>query len=155
MLPFFFQHYDTIVDRYFVFDNGSTDDSLSLLESHGRVEIAHFETLGDSFVDEERRLGNSMWRNSDADWVIVTDIDEHIYHPDLRGYLERCTENGITAIESGGFEMVAESFPIGKEPLVEQVTTGMRSFAHNRLCIFNPKAIAETNFNAGRHTLNQ
>jgi hypothetical protein len=151
MLPFFFLHYDSIVDRYFVFDNGSTDDSLSLLQSHGRVEMAHFETPGDSFVNEERRLGNSMWQNSDADWVIVTDIDEHIYHPDLRGYLERCTEDGITAIESGGFEMVAESFPRGTEPLVEQVTTGMRSFAHNRLCIFNPKAIEETNFNAGRH----
>jgi hypothetical protein len=50
-----------------------------------------------------------------------------------------------------GFEMVAESFPSGTEPLVEQVTTGTRSIGHNRLCIFNPKAIRETNFNAGRH----
>ena len=151
MLPFFFQHYDGFVDHYFVFDNGSTDGSLSLLKNHGRVEISHFETPGDSFVEEERRLSNAMWRNSNADWVIVTDIDEHIYHPDLRGYLKKCTEDGITVIESGGFEMVAESFPAGKEPLVEQVTTGTRSFAHNRLCIFNPKAIKETNFNAGRH----
>jgi hypothetical protein len=151
MLPFFFQHYDSIVDRYFVFDNGSTDGSLTLLANHGRVEVSHFDVRGDSFVEEERQLGNSMWRNSKADWVIVTDIDEHLYHPDLRGYLKRCTKDRITAIESRGFEMVAESFPSGTEPLVEQVTMGTRSIGHNRLCIFNPKAIKETNFNAGRH----
>jgi hypothetical protein len=25
MLPYFFRHYDTLVSRYFVFDDGSTD----------------------------------------------------------------------------------------------------------------------------------
>src|ERR1700733_7363954 len=91
MLPFFFRHYDKIVDKYFIYDNGSTDGSIAMLEKHGRVEISHFES-GDSFVEEERRLGDTMWRDSDADWVIITDIDEHIYHPDLTGYLKRCRD---------------------------------------------------------------
>jgi hypothetical protein len=151
MLPFFFRHYDDLVDRYFVFDNGSTDASLSLLARHGRVEITPFDVLGDSFVEEERRLSNTMWRNSDADWVIVTDIDEHIYHPRLAGYLQRCTEDGITAIRSVGYEMVSDNFPVGTEPLVEVVTVGVRSMGHDRLCLFNPKALTETNFTVGRH----
>ena len=52
MLPYFFRHYDDIVERYFIFDNGSTDGSLALLDSHPRVETTHFEVPGDSFVDE-------------------------------------------------------------------------------------------------------
>jgi hypothetical protein len=151
MLPFFFRHYDDLVDEYFVFDNGSADESLSLLKSHGRVAITHFDTPGDSFVEEERRLGDTMWRNSVADWVIITDIDEHIYHPRLRAYLQQCTDEGITAVQSVGYEMISDNFPAEDQPLVEQVTMGTRSTGCDRLCVFNPKALTETNFTVGRH----
>lgn len=152
MLPYFFRHYDDIVDRYFVYDNGSTDGSLSLLEQHGRVEITHFDVPGDSFVEEERRLADTIWRNSDADWVIVTEIDEHLYHPNLTDYLQRSSDRGITAIRSIGYEMVSDRFPTDSQPLFDLVTTGARSIPHDRLCIFNPKAIEESNFGLGRHT---
>ena len=151
MLPYFFRHYDSIVDRYFVYDNGSTDGSLALLENHGRVEITHFDVTGDSFVEEECRLGDTIWRNSDADWVIITDIDEHIYHPHLTGYLERCADQGVTAIQSIGYEMVSDSFPTEELPLCEIVTIGTRSTGHDRLCIFNPRELTATNFEPGRH----
>lgn len=151
MLPFFFRHYDSIVDRYFIFDNGSTDGSLAMLENHGRVETSHFDVSGDSFVEEECRLGDTMWRGSDADWVIITDIDEHIYHPDLTGYLRQCSDEGVTAIRSIGYEMVSDCFPSGEQPLHELVTMGTRSSGHDRLCIFNPRELTATNFGPGRH----
>ena len=151
-LPYFFRHYDSIVDRYFVYDNGSTDGSISLLDNHGRVEITHFDVPGDSFVEEECRLGDTMWRNSDADWVIITDIDEHIFHPRLTQYLEECRDQGITAVRSTGYEMVSDSFPAEPKPLCEIVTLGTRSSGHDRLCIFNPKELTGTNFGPGRHT---
>ncbi len=151
MLPWFFQHYDELVDEYFIFDNGSTDESIPLLEKHGRVHLAHFDVTGDSFVDEERRLGDTIWQGSDADWVIVTDIDEHVYHPCLRDYLRTCTEQNITAIRSIGYEMVSDHFPRQRRPLVELVTTGMRSGGHDRLCVFNPTALTATNYGPGRH----
>jgi hypothetical protein len=151
MLPFFFRHYDQFIDRYFVFDNGSTDNSISMLEEHGSVEIAHFDVHGDSFVEEEVRLGDTIWRGSDADWVIITDIDEHIYHPTLAPYLQRCQRQGVTAIQSIGYEMISRSFPKGDRPLVELVTNGVRSLGHDRLCIFDPKALTETNYEPGRH----
>jgi hypothetical protein len=151
MLPFFFQHYDKFVDRYFIYDNGSTDNSLSLLRHHGRVQVEHFDTDGDSFVDKERILGDTIWKGSDADWVIVTDIDEHTYHPELLPYLGRMKEQGVTAIQSIGYEMVADTFPAVARPLLEQITQGARSVGHDRLCIFNPREITETNFSPGRH----
>jgi hypothetical protein len=151
MLPYFFRHYDDLVDEYFVFDNGSTDESIAMLQNHGRVHLTHFDISGDSFVDEERRLGDTMWRGSNADWVIITDIDEHIYHPALIAYLRRCTEQKFTAIRSIGYEMVSDTFPSAPRPLVELVTNGVRSGGHDRLCIFNPHALTATNFGPGRH----
>jgi len=151
MLPFFFRHYDNLVDKYFVFDNGSSDESLSLLQKHGRVKITHFDTPGQSFAEEEVRLCDTIWQGSRADWVIVTDIDEHLYRPGLREYLQHCTDKGITAIRSIGYEMVSDSFPNGEGRLCELVTNGTRGAGHDRLCIFNPSAITATNYTLGRH----
>ncbi|MBV8359921.1 MAG: glycosyltransferase family 2 protein [Deltaproteobacteria bacterium] len=151
MLPFFFRHYDKIVDKYFVHDNGSTDGSIALLEKHKRVELSHFDVSGDSFVDEARQLCDSAWRNSEADWVIIADLDEHIYHPRLTNYLQRCTKRGVTAIKAIGYEMISDSFPSGNRPLCELVTIGTRSLGHDKLCIFSPRYITATNYAPGRH----
>ena len=156
MLPHFFRHYDTLVDRYFILDNGSTDASLEILQSHPKVTVSHFDVSGDSFVDEERRLSDSIWRKSKnaADWVIMVDIDEFIFRPDLKEYLGRCTEAGVTAIRAIGYEMVADFFPTDGTPLTTSVTLGVRSAGHDKLCIFNPAALTETHFEPGRHKAN-
>ena len=43
MLPFFFRHYDPLVERYVIYDNGSTDESLALLKENRKVSLRHFE----------------------------------------------------------------------------------------------------------------
>jgi hypothetical protein len=87
MLRFFFRHYDGLVQRYVVFDDGSIDNSLELLRSNPKVDLRPM--LPDS--DPESRVASglsvleSCWKESrgTADWVIVADIDEHLYHPNL------------------------------------------------------------------------
>lgn len=154
LLPYFFRHYDRYVDQYFIYDNGSTDGSLEILREHGRVQCSHFEVSGDSFVEEEQRLSDSIWRQSigAADWVLVVDIDEHVYHPDLLGFLRRCTEQGVSAVQAIGYEMVSDGFPTGQSQLSELVTEGTRSAGHDKLCIFNPELITHSGFGPGRHT---
>jgi len=153
MLPHFFRHYDPFVSRYFVLDNGSTDGSLAILDAHPRVAVTHFDVTGDSFVDEERRLSDSIWRGSCgcSDWVIMVDIDEFIFNPEFVDYLVECTKAGVTVLRSVGYEMVADQFPINPVPLVELITSGVRSIGHDKLCVFNPDALIETDFAVGRH----
>ena len=154
MLPHFFRHYSSLVDRFFVFDNGSTDGSLQLLAENERVQVSHFHTEFDSFADTELRLSEEVWKNSKdlADWVFIVDIDEHVYHEDLRSYLRICRQRGITAIQAFGYEMISETFPDASMPLCDVVTNGVRSSEYGKLCLFNPSAITRTNFSYGRHS---
>ncbi len=41
MLGFFFRHYDSWVDRYVVYDDGSIDGSLTILAGHPKVELTN------------------------------------------------------------------------------------------------------------------
>jgi hypothetical protein len=154
ILPFFLRHYRNLVDRFFVFDNGSTDTTLSLLGADDRVQVTHFDVEGDSFVEHERRMSDTMWQQSRgrATWVIVIDMDEFLFHPDLRGYLDECEKQGITAIDTTAYEMVTDHPPSPDRPLSQTVVCGVRERFYDKLCVFNPNAIARTNYAAGRHS---
>lgn len=153
MLPYFFKHYDHIANQYYIFDNGSSDSSLSMLKSHPNVIIDSFEIEGNSLVKSAQEKFNQFWKNSigKADWVIVCDVDEHLYHPNLRAYLEECTSKGVTLIVPTGYEMVSDSFPMSNKPLHETIRYGARSHHMDKPQIFNPNEIQEINFGPGRH----
>src|SRR5947209_7832483 len=100
-----------------------------MFAAHDRVEVTSFAIERESFVETERRLSDTIWQASrdTADWVVVVDIDDHLYHPDLRQYLQRCTDRHVTAIEAIGYEMVSDSFPEEHARLCERVRRGLPS----------------------------
>src|SRR5205085_2478480 len=127
MLPFFFRHYDPFVDHYVLFDDGSTDSTLSLLASHPKVEVRQFVwSDAESFAYSEQSLSNHCWKESRgvADWAIVIDIDEHLFHPSMRRYLETCSQNGTTFIPALGFQMISDDVPAPKETLCQSRVFG-------------------------------
>ena len=158
-LEFFFRHYDPIVDRYVIFDDGSTDGSLDLLASHPRVDVRPFpRSHAESFVLCELELFNNCWKESrgekgtaPADWVIVCSLDEHLVHPDLIGYLAECTTAGVTAIPALGFQMFTETFPKSGERLCERYHWGVPDEFDCKLALFSPDAVAEINYEPGGH----
>ncbi len=152
MLRFFFRHYDSIVDRYFIFDNGSTDGSLELLAQHPKVALGSFTVEGPSFVHAALNFYNQGWKQSrgHADWVIVCNVDEHLYHPDLRAYLGSLSPS-LTVIVAEGYEMISDTFPDPDITLCEHIRTGSRYELYDKPEIFAPDFIDEINFSPGRH----
>jgi glycosyltransferase involved in cell wall biosynthesis len=155
MLPFFFRHYDPIVDSYIVYDDGSTDRTLEMLAAHPRVEVRRFaRTEPESYILSARNLHDNVWKESRgrADWVIVTAVDEHLYHPvGLGWYLRMIGWRGITAVPAVAFQMVADVFPSSDEHLAMTRRRGVPLDHYNKLSIFNPDAISETRYEVGRH----
>ncbi len=146
LLPHFFAHYDSLVDTYHVWDRGSTDGSLALLEKHPKVKIHHIAAANESAEALNKEWLNESWKLSrgQAQWVMLVKIHEHLHHPDLLAYLKIQGQAGITAIKTIGFEMVVEQ----QSALMTQ---GCRSSALDRLCIFSPDNITDTHFSPGQH----
>ncbi len=144
MLGFFFRHYDPWVDRYFIYDDGSTDGTLEALKSHPRMELRKFErTDPGSFVASHQKMQNNSWKESrkEADWIVMTAIDEHLHVPgiSMRDYLERNRSKGVTLLHGMGFQMVSEDFPGESETLCQTRTIGCPYARLSRLSIFNQK----------------
>ncbi|MGV7221990.1 MAG: glycosyltransferase family 2 protein [Nitrospinales bacterium] len=156
MLGFFFRHYDPWVDRYFFYDDGSTDASLEILENHPKVEIRTWKRkFPYSFISSQWHWLNTVWHNSKghADWVVIVDIDEYLFVPKtpMRTTLNAYKENGVALIPALGFEMFSEEFPDGDECLVKSRTFGNYENLMCKVSIFNPDKIDEMNFTGGRH----
>jgi len=156
MLPFFFRHYDPIVDRYVVYDDGSTDRTLEMLAAHPRVEVRRFvRTDPESYILSAQMLHDNVWKESRdrADWVIITAVDEHLHHPaELGRYLRVAGDYGITAVPALAFQMVADGFPCADEHLATTRRRGVVLDHYNKLSVFNPNAVTETRYAVGRHS---
>jgi hypothetical protein len=154
MLPFFFRHYDPFVDRYFIYDDGSTDDSVAILHRHPRVHVRPFvRRHPDSFALSEQAMSNECWKESrrQADWVIVTDLDEHLFHGRMRDYLRQSSREGVTMIPALGFQMVSDRAPREGETLCWSYTMGAPWPQMMKLSIFDPNRIEDIHFSIGRH----
>ena len=154
MLPFFFRHYNRFVTRYFIFDDGSTDQSLAIMQSQQNVEILQLvREYPDSFALSEQAVSNQCWKASRgaADWVIVTDIDEHLYYFDFLKLLSEYKTRGITFVPALGYQMISPNFPYPKEMLCETRTLGAPWEPMCKVSLFDPNAIEEINYGPGRH----
>jgi len=156
MLPFFFRHYDSLVKRYIVYDDGSTDRTLEILAAHDRVDVRPFvRTHTNSYVLSAQSLHDSVWKESRgrADWVIITPVDEHLYHgAGLGRYLRIANSCGVTAVPALAFEMITDTFPAPQEYLARSRRCGAPLDKYNKLSVFNPNAIVETRYDIGRHS---
>jgi glycosyl transferase family 2 len=155
MLPFFCLHYDKIVERYIIYDDASTDDSREILRLNSKVEVRPMPyDEPDSRISSALALQETCWKESRgiADWVIVTDIDEHLYHPDIHRYLEQCRAQGVTMIPALGYQMISEQFPAHATLLCQSLTRGSCCALFSKLNIFAPNEIDAVNYAPGRHT---
>jgi hypothetical protein len=153
MLPYFLRHYRPLNARFWLFDDGSTDGTLDYLSRQEDVHVRPFANDGESFEFSAVALYDEAWRQSrgEAEWVVVCDIDEHLFHPNLPDYLDRSRAIGVTAIPALGYQMVAESFPDSDRRLCDEVVRGTRWPRMDKLMLFDPEAVDAINYAPGRH----
>jgi glycosyltransferase involved in cell wall biosynthesis len=159
MLGYFFRHYDSWVDRYVVYDDGSTDGTVEILKAHPKVEIRKFEWRYPGFFTKSNSIvQNTAWKESkgQADWVIMVDVDEHLFVPgvSMPDFLNRYKNEKITLVPSLGYQMLSREFPGIDDKLCETITVGAPYVQMSKMVLFNPDAINEINTSPGRHKAN-
>lgn len=154
MLPFMFYHYDSIVNSFFIFDNGSIDTSKEIINRHPKAELIPFQS--DGFDDVvHMKIKNECWKKSrgKADYVIVCDIDEFFYVSQPMYFFQQLRGQNVSIPRSLGYDMVAEKFPNYQETpsLICAVNRGVINNDYSKCLIFSPYKIVDINYEPGAH----
>lgn len=146
LLPYYLRHYGAFCDEITIYDNHSTDNSRRIIAQHPRTNCILYDSGNEIRDDIYLQIKNNCWKGSDADWVIIGDIDELVYHPDLRSELKR---SEATVIRPALFNMYCETFPETEGQIWEEVVRGLPGGRKTNL--FRPSELKEIDYDPGCH----
>ena len=143
ILPYTLDYYSKFCEKIFIYDNYSTDNSDEIYKKYNKVTVIKWSN-DDKYNDVHLiKIKNECYKNESrtADWVIVCDCDEFLYHSNLIEKLNEYKLKGITIPLISGHDMVSSEFPIyDGELLTNKVKVG--SDMYMPMCkniIFDPK----------------
>lgn len=155
ILPFTLDYYSTICEKIFVYDNMSTDSSDEIYKRYPKVTVIKWNSNNEindkNYIDIKSNCYKET--SKDADWVIVCDCDEILYHQNLINMLKYYKKIGVDVPKIDGHDMVSEKFPEYDGKLItELVKTG--SDTYEPMCkniLINPKK--NVNYGFGAHNM--
>ena len=158
ILPHLLKYYSTFCEQITIMDNGSTDDTVKIAESFKNVDIIPFES-NEEFNDLVHiKLKNNVWKSSIgyADYVILGDADEFLYHENMVDFLIESKEKGVTIFKPEGYHMVAdEDFILNSgDNLLDLVKYGVRTSVLDKPMMFDCNKILNINYGFGCHSAN-
>ena len=144
-----------------VFDNMSTDNTVNILSQYPWITIFKFDTRGQMDEEALTYIRNNCWINSDADWVMMTDLDEVFYSKDIISELKSMKEQGIGAVACKWYALTGDNVPEHKDGVLlhQQIGRGYQQFINHRdgfkqygkIQLFNPKLAKRMNYSMGMH----
>ncbi|MDO8487694.1 MAG: glycosyltransferase family 2 protein [bacterium] len=151
ILPFWLRHYETIADRIFIWEDESTDATKKILSKHPKVTFLPMEKHGDDDVYWTTTLFPQYEKYSRcvADWVIIADADEFIYHPHLLNVLEEEKRKGTQVIQCSGFTMISEGLPTTTGQIYDEIKIGLPDKTESKWTIHS--ANIRVRYPKGRH----
>jgi hypothetical protein len=159
MLPFFLLHYEQFCTAIHIYDDGSTDATRDIARAHPLVTLFDYPgqypipvTKGLLHEHERTLFFNWVYRQQTADWVMLVDVDEHLWQPDGMAVALRWSRaRGDRLLFTDGYNMVSETFPRQGVPLMDQIRVGTRSRYYNKSVIADSGLDIE--WGTGRHQL--
>ena len=156
MLGFFFRHYDPLVDRYIVYDDGSSDASPALLRANPKADVRPTPSYSDltSRTVSELADFNHFWKESrgsrlgDRRRCRRTSLPPRTWAATCRPARGR----GSPSFRRSATPCCSDEFPADDVLLRCAITSGAPDIMMSKLAIFSPDAVAETSFAVGRHT---
>lgn len=158
ILPHLLRYYSTFCEKIYIIDNMSTDNSREIINSFNNTQIIPYNSNNELRDDLYVFQKNNVWKRSYgvADYVIVGDADEFLYHEDMNEFLTKSFNDGITIFKPEGYHMVAdEDVNLNfDDNILEKVKYGVRTPVLDKMMIFNCNKIEDINYSFGCHNAN-
>jgi len=131
-----------------ILESNSTDRTVDIARSMGGEVWTYnvSDEINDRwFMD----LKNNCWKDSKADWIIIADADEFVYHPTFERYL-KATYYSI--IRPRFFNMYSKQFPTTQGQIYDEIRIGVEQTSPKpKMNIFKPSHVKEMNYYPGCH----
>jgi len=163
ILKFTLDHYSQFSDRIFLLDNYSTDNSLKIASKYDKVTVipVSCEEEEDTYDEfKSAKLRSNIYKDDTygfqavdkADWAILVDADEFVYHPDLVNVLKGYKQQGVAIPRLAGYDMFSKEFPVHTkgELLTSKVRRGVESLSESKPVMIDPNKV-EVKFSVGAH----
>lgn len=149
-------HYSAFCSKITVYDNESTDSTRYIINNeYPHVNVIVYNSQNQLNDNSHIALKNAEWKGSEADYVIMADMDELLWDADLTSKLERCKKNNVIYPIVEGYNMFSDEFPSDySRPITKQVIRGVRSKAFDKQMIFDPKHVKQIDYLPGAHKCN-
>jgi glycosyltransferase involved in cell wall biosynthesis len=158
ILPHLIKYYSTFCERITILDNHSTDRSVEIIESFPNTEVIPYDSDNELNDGVYIKLKNHVWKSStgQADYVIVGDCDEFLYHENMVDFLIEAKKNGVTIFKPVGYHMIADEDLVLTEndSLLDKVKHGVRANVLDKLMMFDCNKISNINYSFGCHNAN-
>ena len=157
ILPYFLRHYSSFCQKIIIYDQYSTDKTHDILKSftHSTCEvIVRLWGENEKFNDfNNLAIKQNAYKESrgKADWVIISDCDEFLYHPILQEKLLYYKNIGINLPKVKGYNMMPDCEIDSMINLPDVYNIGEPYHMYDKPMIFDPAL--ELKFSAGCHWL--
>lgn len=162
MLEWSLRHYESFASRVVVHDGGPTMISSKAVDSRvGRSGVSYecrtWDTGGQLNDDLARNLKNECWPGTDADWVVVADMDELLHFPGgALATLARYEELRAAVPRPRGFEMFSDGWFEASDFPGQLLTDIVQHGApddewYAKPVLFSPRRVRESRFGIGAH----
>jgi hypothetical protein len=152
LVPYVVRHYLTYAQKVVIHDAGGGRTIEYLSEQDSRVCVIPWDCPE---VNDLRyaELRNNCWKGSDADWLVVCDLDELLYFPEgAEKSLGAYTRMGAAVPRPHGFEMFSETYPTTGGQIYDEIKFGAPDDKwYSKPILFNPKMVSEMRFGLGSH----
>jgi glycosyltransferase involved in cell wall biosynthesis len=148
LLPEFLRHY-AFARRIVVYDNQSGDRTAAIAAADPHVELRSLATGGKYDEGAQMDVRNNAWRESDADWVCIVDVDELVDCRPLAGLAPwevawRCAGRNMVGSDGQPFRTIRRYVPAS-------LSAGLTEMRYDKVSVFCPR-IAAINYAPGMHT---
>ena len=159
IIPFVVDYWKKLNLRHiYIYDSNSNDGCIEYIKQNlNNVTILQQEV---NDMDELyfQKLKNTCWKNSDADFVIMCDIDECIIpDDDFFNILNYMKEHNMTYTYTWFLQTISEKFPVYDNTKLLHEYENIKIIPQNKndkCLIISPKNINNMNYCPGAHTCN-